>query len=65
MEQIYEVFWEGLEHRVILDRSKFNPSIRPGPDNFFWGVENLPMEVVGAIYQNQPMEGLKYEKKDK
>lgn len=62
MEEIYNVFWEGLEHRVIIDRAKVDPTQGPDDQNGFWGVNNLPFPVIAALFRSTQLPGLKYEK---
>lgn len=60
MEQVYDIVYEGFEHRVILNRKQIDPNVKPGPDNGFLGIENLPFPVVAAIFMGIGYPGLEY-----
>lgn len=61
MEQIYNVLWQGFEHRIIIDKSKVDVTKGPSDLNGFWGTNNLPIEVIITIFRNEQLEGLQYE----
>ena len=69
MEQWYDVWWQGFEHRIIIDKSKIDFN-RLGKDQNYhlndltgcWGTENLSFHLLMTIIYEREFPGLKYEK---
>lgn len=67
--EAYNVWWEGFEHRVLIDRSKIDPN-RIGRDRNYrlydetgvHGGENLNYSVLLSIILGSQLSGLRYEK---
>lgn len=60
MELEYEVEFNGVNHVFIVDKQKFDPRKACIPENFIWGADNLPHNIVVEIIAGKPVPDCTY-----